>query len=1517
MRWNSFAIRQLRRPARRQTPVRGKRPTLEELESRFAPSGTNVLTYHNDTASTGLNPNESQLTTSNVVVNTFDKQFTTSVDGQVYAQPLVDTGITIASGPNTTSGSPGVHDVVFVATEHDSLYAIDDITGSVLWQRSFTNISSGYIGTTPGTNINNIDGASAITTVTSSDVGTTDISPEIGITSTPVIDSTTNILYVLVKTKETINSTTTFTQQLHAINLADGTDAASPYVVGMTTGSNTNTTNIFVYGTGDGHVTDPYYGTGKQVVQFNALRESNRSGLNLVNNAVYVAWASHGDNGPYHGWVVKWDVSNITTTGFNLTGVLCTSPNDGLSGIWEGGGRLVFESDGSAFYFETGNGSGGAPTLNAQGFPTNANYNEALVKAVADSSSTAKNQNPNGWGLMVADYFIPYNVVALDNADSDFGSGAPTLLPDSAGIPGHPHLIVAGGKEGKIYVIDRDNLGHFDPNKDHVLNDGTGNTPPVSVSGLLSTGAFYNGNLYFVSGYNGSAYEYTINSSGTLVADSQTAIGNFGYVPGSPSISSSGTTNGVVWQVDTNLNELHAYDANTLNTELWNSSQAAGDSVGTVVKFAVPTEANGEVFVGTTNSLVAYGLNQPPTAVPNAPVLSATALTGATIELTWSDSSVKPNTASGYLIEESPDGNTFTQIATAPQGATSIGIGGLTPLTQYWFRIRGFNSIGDSDYSDVATATTTSSIPTLDYSAGFAGSTSTLTYNGSATINISNDAELTDGNGGEASSVFSTNTVGVTQFTSIYTFQLLPGSSPIADGLTFTIQNVGPTALGSAGGNLGYTGISSSVAIKFDLYSNQGEGTDSTGLFTDGAVPGATGSIDLTGTGIDLHSGDQFTILMNYDGTTLKVTETDDSTSASASQSYTIDIPGTIGSKQGYVGFTAGTGGLTAIQNILNWTYYATASTTPNAPSGLGATPASASSVSLTWTNNATNQTGFHLDRATDSKFTQNLITENLPSSPYTYTDTASGLSPGNTYYYRLRAYNAAGDSGNSNSASVAIPLPPPVATNQQITNVTTKEIDMSWQDNAGHQAQGYQILRAVNHGTFTQVASLPPTSRTPPSTYLWSDTGLIPGDFYDYEIIAYNVSGNNGFAEVSATTITHAPTGMVAVPIDGGVRVHWTATPGAVSYNVYRSTVAGGEGTSPYATGVKATSFRDPSLPNNTTFYYEVTAVNGNSAPLPSESAFSHEVSSQSAPIHLSLTAAGPVTAGQPFSITVRTLDQNNKLVWGYIFTAHFTSTDAGTGVVLPADYTFTAGDKGVKTFTGVTLVTYGSRTITVTDTVDSSITANASPWVQPGAATHFALAISGTVTAGAPFTVTVTAFDAYGNKANGYRGTVHFTSTDPNAVLPGNYTFTATDSGKHVFTNAFTLTKVGTQTITATDTVTGSITGSISKWVKPGAATQLLITGPSSVTAGVAFSITVTAEDKYGNKATGYLGTIHFSSGDVAAVLPADYPFKSTDGGTHSFSGVILKSKGQQKITATDILFSTIFGSETVQVN
>ncbi len=496
---------------------------------------TNVTTYHYDYQSTGADLTETQLTPANVSQASFGQLFSTGVDGKIAAQPLVMTNVTI-TGPNAGS----YPSVVFVATENDSLYAINGSNGAILWHRSFLDI----------TNSNDfLPNASSVTTVTANDVVSNDITPTIGITGTPVIDPSTNILYLDVKTKETVGSVVHFVQRLHAISIANGADFANSFLIGDTTGDDTNNSPIFVNGSGDSSVNG--------VVQFNALKEANRAALSLVNGTVYVSWASHGDGRPYHGWIAAWNVANLQPNGnMVLSGVLNTSPNGAGAGIWQSGGGLTFEPDGSAFYVETGNGFGraGNPTLDANGFPTDRDFYESLLKVVSDPTTTKTSQNANGWGLKITDYFTPYNVAALDDNDVDFGSGAPLVLPNSAGIPNFPHLLVAAGKEGKIYLINRDNLGKFNPNGDNVVNavaNGTGQTtPPVLLNGSSSTPAYFQGQLYWVSGYDNTAQTFVIGSDGTIQPTSETAQSDFGYEPGSVVVSANGNSNGIVWIMD-------------------------------------------------------------------------------------------------------------------------------------------------------------------------------------------------------------------------------------------------------------------------------------------------------------------------------------------------------------------------------------------------------------------------------------------------------------------------------------------------------------------------------------------------------------------------------------------------------------------------------------------------------------------------------------------------------------------------------------------------------------------------------------------------------------------------------------------------------------------------------------------------------------------------------------------------------------------------------------------------------
>jgi hypothetical protein len=299
----------------------------------------------------------------------------------------------------------------------------------------------------------------------------------------------------------------------------------------------------------------------------------------------------------------------------------------------------------------------------------------------------------------------------------------------------------------------------------------------------------------------------------------------------------------------------------------------------------------------------------------------------------------------------------------------------------------------------------------------------------------------------------------------------------------------------------------------------------------------------------------------------------------------------------------------------------------------------------------------------------------------------------------------------------------------------------------------------------------------------------------------------------------------------------------------------------------------------------------------------------------HLDVSAPAGSTTGNAFSITVTARDPYNNVATGYAGTVSFTSSDAQAG--LPGEYAFSSSDAGVHTFTnGVILKTAGSQTVTAADTTTASLTGSAAVAVSPAAASK--LIVTGfpsATTAGVAGSFTVTLEDAYGNIASGYRGTVHFTSSDPQATLPANYTFTATDAGVHTF--SATLKTAGTQSLTATDTTTGSLSGTEAAiTVKPAAASKFILSAPASVSAGVAFSLTVTVEDAYGNVVTGYTGTVHFSSTDSKATLPAHYTFTATDQGVHTFTGLVLRKKGYQKITITDTHNSSLTSSVIVDV-
>jgi uncharacterized repeat protein (TIGR01451 family) len=312
---------------------------------------------------------------------------------------------------------------------------------------------------------------------------------------------------------------------------------------------------------------------------------------------------------------------------------------------------------------------------------------------------------------------------------------------------------------------------------------------------------------------------------------------------------------------------------------------------------------------------------------------------------------------------------------------------------------------------------TISTAPAINFPNGFTGSAAQFNFNGASAAIVGPALQLTNGGATQAASAYAKTKVDITNFSTQFTIQQLPGTTTTADGMTFVLQNLAATSVGSAGGGLGYNGITKSVAIVFDLFNNTTEGNNSTGI----AINGVRSSIvNLTGTGIDLHSGHAMNVAVTYNGTTLQVTITDSVTLATATQSYTVNIPALLGANTGWAGFTGGTGGLTAVQNVLKWTFSPTTPVTVTAPTGLQSTAATAASVSLSWTNTAANATSVLIERKTGAAGTYAQIGATVNGTTNTFVDNT--VAPNTTYVYRVRATNGAINSTYSNEVTVATP---------------------------------------------------------------------------------------------------------------------------------------------------------------------------------------------------------------------------------------------------------------------------------------------------------------------------------------------------------------------------------------------------------------------------------------------------------------------------------------------------------------
>jgi hypothetical protein len=508
-----------------------------------APAFKGVLTYHNDNLRTGRNSIESTLTLKNVNSTTFGKLFVIPTDGLVDAEPLY--------APNISIPGNGTHNVLFVATENDTVYGFDADSGTNLWQ--VTMLAGGE--------------------VPSDDRGCSQVTPEIGVTSTPVGDLSEGphgTIYVVAMSKD---SSSNYHQRLHALDITTGAEefGGPVEIVAQYPGTGDNSQNGYVV--------------------FDPKQYKERAGLLLVNHIVYTTWASHCDDRPYTGWIISYNEGTLAQQS-----VLNVTPNGNEGAIWGAGAGPAADTSGN-IYFLDANGTFDT-SLNGSGFPANGDYGNAIMKL-----STKKGR------LAVSDYFNMYNTVTESGADEDLGSGGAMIVPNFKDSDGVLHeLVVGAGKDSNIYMANRTNMGKFNPNNNsQIYQEVTG-----ALAGSVYSAPAFDGKRIYYGAVGDSIKAFSFNGSGLLntTPASQTNT-QFGYPGATPSISGSSKGNLILWATEnTSPAVLHAYNGNNLAVELYNSSQAAGgrDNFGDGNKFITPMIANGKVYVGTMSGVGVLGL---------------------------------------------------------------------------------------------------------------------------------------------------------------------------------------------------------------------------------------------------------------------------------------------------------------------------------------------------------------------------------------------------------------------------------------------------------------------------------------------------------------------------------------------------------------------------------------------------------------------------------------------------------------------------------------------------------------------------------------------------------------------------------------------------------------------------------------------------------------------------------------------------------------------------------------------
>src|SRR6202142_3872065 len=701
-----------------------------------------VLTQRNDISRSGVNASETLLTPTDVNTTQFGELFSQTVDGQVYAQPLYMPNVTI---------NGVAHNVVFVVTEHDSVYAFDADSNAgtnamPLWQITLLDQAHGA-------------GMNA-TTVPNGDTDSSDISPEIGITSTPVIDPASGTIYVEGKTKEN----GAYFQRLHALDVTTGAEKFS--------GPTTITASVS--GNGNGSVGG--------VLTFDPLWHLQRPGLLLLNGIVYLGFGSHGDMGPWHGWVLAYNATSL-----QQTGAFCTTSSGTGSAVWmSGAGRAADGPDPvnhpyGRLFVATGNGSFDATTP----YTNSMSYGDDVIRF------DLTNGVPT-----VQDSFTPFNQSTLSEDEQVLASGGVLLLPDQT--TGPQHLLMHVGKQGSIYVINRENLGGFNASSDNVVQEVTGQT-----NGLWSTPTYFNGAIY-MWGTNDDMKAFSF-ISGVLGSTHFTSSNEPANYPGPTTVASSnGVSNGIIWaiQSDNTPEILRAYDSTNLGNLLYSSDQNPNrDTPGGAVKFVVPTIANGKVYVPAQAQLSVYGLlaTSPPLAATPT-IAPGSESFAASVQVTLSDTT--PSSSIFYSTNGSTPTSastpysapfTLTQTTTVKAIATATGFSPSTVASAtYTLETAAPTptfSPAPGTYASaqhVTLSDTTSGASIFYTTNGSTPTTSSTHYTGAITVSATTTIKAIATATGSLASTLGTGTYTIETPVATPTFSPAPGTYVTAQQVTLT-----------------------------------------------------------------------------------------------------------------------------------------------------------------------------------------------------------------------------------------------------------------------------------------------------------------------------------------------------------------------------------------------------------------------------------------------------------------------------------------------------------------------------------------------------------------------------------------------------------------------------------------------------------------------------------------------------------------------------------------------------------